>query len=193
MNEITLSKIGGNQLVFVAAPYTAYDANGKEDVPRIMKRIETFSLCMEQLLKMGVLPYSPVLAHLVRCYTTKLPGSWDYWKQYSLTLLKKSDVMIVLTIEGWKESEGLKGEIEFAKEESIEIVYLDAEALLKGELEDLTEYIYNKKDQEFPREAPGTVKTIGMSSRSSIEYSDDDDVLEKGNPSLFSDNRDNDE
>jgi len=170
MNELIKRLIGENSqnAVYVCGPYSAKNTQGKEDVPVISQRMQTFSLCLEQMVKVGIKPYSPLLMHLVRCYTDKLPGDWNFWGSYSITLLKKADFVVVLTIDGWDSSEGVEQEINYAKDEGIEIIYLHPDQVLRGEFENLADYIYDRKAKDFPR-GEGVV-AIGKSSRSTIEF-----------------------
>jgi predicted RNase H-like HicB family nuclease len=186
MNEL-IKKLTGyynDALVYVAAPYTAKTAEGKEDVPAIMKRMETFSLCLEQMVKVNIKPTSGLMMHLVRCYTTDLPGDWKFWGGYSTVILKKCNYLVVLMMEGWNQSTGVKEEIAIAKDEGIDIIYLHPDQVLKGEFEDMAQYVNDHKMQEFPRPEGVSMQAIGRSTRSSIEYDEPEQEKEETNKKL---------
>lgn len=177
MNELIRKLIGekSENVVYVAGPYSSKNAQGKEDVPVVSQRMQTFSLCLEQMVKVGIKPFSPLLMHLVRCYTDKLPGDWNFWGSYSISLLKKADYVVILTLEGWDKSEDVEQTINYAKDEGIEIIYLNPEQVLRGEFENLADYIFDHKAKDFPR-GKGLV-AIGKSTRSSIEFEEPEEEV----------------
>ena len=42
-----------------------------------------------------------------------LPGEWSFWQPLAREYLRRCDELVVLRIEGWEESEGVRAEIEF--------------------------------------------------------------------------------
>jgi hypothetical protein len=86
------------------------------------RRYEQVTSVAAQLMSEGQCIYSPITSmhylsrHLVR--------DGDFWLQHDLTILSRCDKLIVLQLDGWEQSVGLKMEIEFAKSAGIPIEYL---------------------------------------------------------------------
>ena len=107
-------------LEYIAAPYTHSDPNVTKD------RMNKFCQFMADRISAGFYPVSPLMNDLlVGRADTNFPLDWEYWQGFSKTMLKKCDSMIVLTFEGWEESEGVTAEIELAKELGIKTVYAE--------------------------------------------------------------------
>ena len=106
------------KLSYLAAPYTDKD---KAVVEERMKKI---CIADSKLMKAGVYTVSPLMKHFILGYAD-LPGSFEYWRDYSMTLLCTVDQVIVLMLDGWKESEGVQAEIKVATDVGIPIVYLN--------------------------------------------------------------------
>lgn len=67
---------------------------------------------------------SPMTLYPMLDYVPHIPTNYDYWGPYSESLLSQCDTLYVLMLEGWKESKGVQGEIDFAMNHKIQIIYL---------------------------------------------------------------------
>lgn len=101
-------------MVYIAAPYSP-DANSINHNKIIEDRMELFSGSVAKLITMECHAVSPLFNHYF-LHHRNIPGTWDYWKSYSENLLQRSDAMLILMIDGWDRSKGVKGEIEMAKD-----------------------------------------------------------------------------
>lgn len=105
-----------NELIYIGSPYTHEDPFIMED--RYQKTLKATAT----LLKEGFHVISPV----VHCHPLSLkftlPPHFDFWKEYNLKILEKCDILLVLNIEGYLYSKGLKGECNFAKAKGIKII-----------------------------------------------------------------------
>lgn len=107
-------------MIYVAAPYTHPDT----DV--VKQRMMTFAKVMSDLISQGEHPVSPLMNHFLVDYVeTNFPLTWDYWRAYSLALLKNCTEMHVITMDGWDQSTGVKHEIELAEKMLIPITYVN--------------------------------------------------------------------
>lgn len=41
----------------------------------------------------------------------RLPGTFDFWRPFCLSLLARCDKLVVVKLDGWEESRGIKEEI----------------------------------------------------------------------------------
>jgi hypothetical protein len=106
-----------NDLAYIALPYSG---NPDETEDRVKKMAIFDAVCMNN----GMFAVSPVYKHLMRKYDVILPGNWAYWKEYSEVLLSKCNLLIVMCIPGWRESEGVQAEIKIAEGLRIRIFYV---------------------------------------------------------------------
>ncbi|HET8688460.1 MAG TPA: DUF1937 family protein [Methanosarcina sp.] len=101
------------EFVYVAAPYT----HDVEDV--VLERIELIYNAMAFLSKeRGLHVTTPLFMHEL-CLRRPMPGDYAFWQTYCLNLLKRCDRLIVLKLEGWEESKGVKEEIRYCIENNI--------------------------------------------------------------------------
>jgi hypothetical protein len=74
-------------------------------------------------IRAGLIVYSPI----VHCHPIHLesasPGSFTFWQRHNFAILAKASDLWVLTLPGWKESTGVRAEIEHANACCIPIAY----------------------------------------------------------------------
>ena len=66
------------------------------------------------LLHQGWIIYSPIVSCHQVAVNYALPTDANFWNRMNFGLLAPAEGLIVLEIDGWKESKGLYGELEFA-------------------------------------------------------------------------------
>lgn len=105
-------------LWYLASPYT-------DDDPAVMQaRFERVCQAAAVLMQRGMLVFSPI-AHCHSINRYGLPPTWDYWKQLDIALLSRCDGLLVLMLDGWKESRGVRAETYYAIEHDMPIEYLE--------------------------------------------------------------------
>lgn len=105
-------------LIYLACPYSGTPE-------QIDFRVRAFAQKVAQIEAEGqVHVISPVMNHTVVQYAS-VPGTWEFWRSYSLTLLARCDGLYVLRLPGWDVSTGVRGEIEAAEAQGFPITYLD--------------------------------------------------------------------
>ncbi len=105
---------------YLAAPYSHEDPKVKQVRHDIVNQVA------HDLIRMGVQVYSP-LTHNIPLAHLGLHGNWLTWKAFDHEMLSRCDFLIVLRLEGWQNSLGLKAEMECAKALGKEIQWLDYE------------------------------------------------------------------
>ncbi len=76
------------------------------------------------LMRQRIWVYSPIVHCHAAAQVHEMPTDFDFWQEYNKALIQSSHGVIVLTIDGWKESKGVNGEIRFAAERGLPIEYL---------------------------------------------------------------------
>jgi len=107
-----------SEIEYLAIPYS------HEDVLVRKYRFEVANKIAAALISEGRIIFSPI-SHCYPLTDYGLPGSWEYWQKYSYEFLKNAKKLIVIKLEGWEESTGVKGEIKIAKKIGLVIEYID--------------------------------------------------------------------
>lgn len=106
-------------LVYLAAPYNSHD------LKIIQKRMETIYGVISRFIKDDVHIVTPLFMHeVVKRYD--IAGDYLFWERYCLNILKRCDKMVVLCLDGWEDSLGVQGEIEFCSSHNIPYTLLEA-------------------------------------------------------------------
>jgi len=96
-------------LCYLASPYT----DAYPDVQTM--RFELAALAAGQLIKQGYFVFSPIThTHPIAIHST-LPTDWQYWAEYDELMIRKCDLFVILTLDGWKESKGVQAELLIAR------------------------------------------------------------------------------
>jgi uncharacterized protein DUF1937 len=124
------------KLIYLASPYL-YRAPKEENCTdeewashcTVMQnhRYEQAIDATAYLMNKGLAVYSPIVATHPVAVKHKLPLGSEYWMQFDELTLVKCDEIVVLMIDGWKESPGVQREIEIMQQLHKDITYLDPE------------------------------------------------------------------
>jgi hypothetical protein len=94
-------------LIYVASPYSGDEEAAYKKVCHV---------CCEIVCNRPWAVFSPI-AHWHPIVTKyKLPTDAEYWWNINKEYLRKADVLLIVQLDGWDQSEGIKKEIEFATE-----------------------------------------------------------------------------
>lgn len=105
------------KLIYLASPYSSPSKvimNHRYD--SACKAVGLFSA-------MGMWVYSPIVHYHMPSLLIDLPTDSDFWWDINRSMLDRCDMLVVLTLDGWQESKGVKQEIEYAQSYSIPVEY----------------------------------------------------------------------
>lgn len=104
--------------IYLASPYS-------DDNPDVMHQryLDTCKF-VAQALKDNKVIFSPIVNTHLLAVEEGLPSEFKFWKNYNEKILSKADMLYVLTLDGYKESVGIKGEIDYAQKNGIPIIYV---------------------------------------------------------------------
>lgn len=111
-------------IIYLAAPYTDTQPIIMEDRYVAMNKI-TARLITEQD---AIVPHSPI------SYTHRISHHCDPtfdWYEWDLQYLARCDGMLVVKLDGWKESKGVKKEMEFCMEHGIPFAHSKPDEILR--------------------------------------------------------------
>ncbi len=96
----------------------------KHDNPMVVNM--RHSQCVDavgQFYHHGWMVYSPHLHHFP--IADRMPKTWDFWAEPSFAFLDRCESMIVLMLGDWEKSQGIKAEMERAKDQHKTILMVD--------------------------------------------------------------------
>lgn len=140
------------EFIYLATPYNDPDPKVRAN------RFDNVTKIAALLISNGELVFSPIThAHPI-VELEDLPLGWEHWKDFDRKLLSISTKLIVVCLDGWKESEGVTKEIELAEALGIPVSYF--------ELED---HSYGPTSFEYKKERDDTVEiTIPSGAKKSL-------------------------
>lgn len=106
-------------LTYLACPYSHPDPAVRE------QRWQAVNVAAGNLMRAGLMVFSPISHTHAIAVVGDLPTGWDYWAAFDRAYLEACNKIIVLKLPGWEESQGVAGEIAIALELGIPVEYLD--------------------------------------------------------------------
>jgi len=111
--------------VYLASPYTS------KDKVVMTLRYEAALEATSRLIKKGYIVFSPI----VHCHPTAavydLPRDHTFWLAYDMSfIIRWAQILYVLCIEGWEESNGIVSDISIANAAGVHIQYSLSSPLL---------------------------------------------------------------
>jgi Domain of unknown function (DUF1937) len=103
--------------IYLGSPYSLY-RDGHDEAARIV------ATAAASLMASGMRVYSPIAhGHFVSAHS-KLPQTWEFWKAQCQPMIDAASSLIVLMMDGWRESVGLNYEIDEFSRACKPILYL---------------------------------------------------------------------
>jgi len=109
-------------MIYLASPYTHPDPAVRE------ARFQAACRQAAEMLRCGIAVFSPI-AHTHSIAAYGLPLDWSFWREYDRAFLEMCSEVWVLTLDGWRESEGVQAEMAMARELGKPVVLVEPEAL----------------------------------------------------------------
>ena len=94
---------------YIASPYTHKNEEVRNERFRQVMRFTA------NLMRLEIPCYSPIVHCHELANSHQLPTTFEYWIKMNHAMIDASRGVIVLKLEGWEESKGVKDEIEYAK------------------------------------------------------------------------------
>ena len=115
-------------LVYLASPYSHPNPSVRA------ARHHAACRCTAAMMRDGLHVFSPIV-HGYALETHGLPGNWEYWEIYDRLMLSRCDELAVLCLPGWRESVGVRAEIDIAGRLGLPARYIpeSTQSLIEGE------------------------------------------------------------
>ncbi|MFM2094105.1 MAG: hypothetical protein RIS70_1229 [Planctomycetota bacterium] len=104
-------------MIYLATPYSHPDPAIRE------QRFATVSRVAAELVRAGQHVFSPI-SHSHPLAIHGIRGDWEFWSAFDRRLLAICDEVVVLMLDGWRESRGVQAEIDLAIEMDLPVRYL---------------------------------------------------------------------
>jgi nucleoside 2-deoxyribosyltransferase len=104
-------------MIYLASPYSHADPAVRE------ARYQAACRATAVLLKAVFVVFSPIV-HSHPLVEFELPTGWDFWERIDRAYLARCDEVVVLMLDGWRESTGVRPEIAVARELSRPVRFL---------------------------------------------------------------------
>jgi hypothetical protein len=104
---------------YLASPYTHHSS--------LVREARFIAVCKAaaELMRSGKVIFSPIAhSHPIDLHFDA-PESGDFWKNQDVHILRHASELIVLKLDGWSESAGIRWEIEMAQALSIPVTYME--------------------------------------------------------------------
>jgi len=111
--------------IYLASPYSSPDPAVRE------VRFQAACRATAHLIRAGHAVFSPIVhSHPLTAFD--LPIEWAFWERCDRAFLERCCRMVVLTLEGWRQSVGVQAEIRLAAELEKPVSYLDPNSVSDG-------------------------------------------------------------
>ncbi len=106
-------------MIYLATPYSHADPAIREE------RFLAVNKVAARLMQAGHLVFSPIShGHPIQA-AGDLPTDWGYWQRYCEKMLSVCTSLVIVKLDGWKESVGVAAEFELAKKFGLLTVFID--------------------------------------------------------------------
>ncbi len=122
-NEESGQERCSHRMIYLASPYSHPDPAIREQRYRAVCRAAV------ALIHAGHVVFSPI-AHSHALVEHGLPVDWLFWEPHDRHHLAHCDEVVVLTLDGWDSSVGVREEVRIAKEMNKPVRYLDIARLV---------------------------------------------------------------
>jgi len=107
-------------LAYLASPYSCHDPAVRE--LRYRQAVQATAY----LIRRGLVPFSPIVhSHPIAILGGDLAGDWSFWRRQDEMFMDACGGIVVLMLPGWRESVGVKAEIQYMADQGIAAEYLD--------------------------------------------------------------------
>lgn len=107
-------------MIYLASPYSHPSPTVRE------QRFHAVCRMTVALMRRGQVVFAPIV-HGHPLVGHGLPTDWPFWERFDREHLRRCDELVVLTLDGWRESVGVTAEIRIAGELGKPVRYLGPE------------------------------------------------------------------
>ena len=106
-------------LTYLASPYSHADPTVKE------ARYQAVVAEVAAFMRRGEHVFSPIVHSHPVAIAHELPGDFGFWAEYDELMVSRCDRLVVLMLDGWKQSRGVHAEIAIARRLGLPVTFMD--------------------------------------------------------------------
>lgn len=106
-------------MIYLASPYSHPDPFEREH-----RYVTVLKVLTEQFLAKRIWAYSPIVHCHELAKVSTLPKDMEFWSDYNHHMLSLCEELVVVRMDGWESSRGVKAEILWAEGMNIPVRYL---------------------------------------------------------------------
>ena len=106
-------------MIYLASPYSDSDHAVME------QRFDAVCRYAGKLMNEGHVVYSPIAHCHPIAVRVGLPRDWVFWEKFDREMLRCATEFIVLKLDGWEQSKGVRAESEIAKSMGLSVGYVE--------------------------------------------------------------------
>lgn len=106
-------------MIYLASPFTHSD----KQVEFI--RYKQTCQYLADMFRKGLFAFSPIAHCYYMAREFELPSDYEYWKSFNMAMLARCDKLYVLMLDGWRESRGVRDEMDNAYEMDFDVVFVE--------------------------------------------------------------------
>ena len=126
--KMMLNSLNKEQLYYFASPYSSENSFVRQI------RYEATIYAASELTKIGFRLLEPIAMCHEQSNRHQMPSGYQFWQSRDRGFIDICDAVIVLQLEGWKESEGVSDEIQYAKSLGKEVHLLHVDDIIDQEV-----------------------------------------------------------
>ena len=104
-------------MIYLASPFSHPDDGVRH------QRFKAACRAAAALIRKGKTVFAPI-AHSYAICDYGVPGDWQFWQRHDRRYLEVCDEVVVLMLDGWRESVGVQAEIAIARELGKPVTFL---------------------------------------------------------------------
>jgi hypothetical protein len=112
-----------SKLYYLASPYSHKDPKVRQRRHDQVLEVAAF------MFGKGVFVWAPIVYTHNIATEGSLELGYSGWKRFDRMMISKCDALLVLQLEGWRESVGVRDEVEYAKALGMEVGYVPCDGL----------------------------------------------------------------
>jgi len=112
-------------MIYLACPYTHPDPAVRQH------RFREACRSSAALIRAGHVVFCPIV-HSHPLVEFDLPTDWQSWERIDREFLRRCDEIVVLMLEGWETSAGVRAELAFAAEVGLPVHFLESDLANSG-------------------------------------------------------------
>lgn len=120
-----IKNLSKNKMYYLASPYSYLGNNRLIGWMVRWWRFRKVSDAAVYLIKNGYTCIEPIATCHYKSSRYDLPTGYQYWQRRDRWFIRKCEGIIVLTLNGWIDSEGVQDEIQYARSRGLDVIYLD--------------------------------------------------------------------